>query len=59
VNSSGAVSVSGTGPIASQSNVSVTATGTLVNGRLDITIVVGADGRLPGGQSISYRYVDN
>ncbi|HUF23808.1 MAG TPA: carboxypeptidase-like regulatory domain-containing protein [Vicinamibacterales bacterium] len=54
-----AVSLSGSGTIAGVNGVSVTATGTLVNGRLDITITVGADGKLPGGQPIQYRYVDN
>lgn len=59
VSGSGAVSLTGSGTIAGVTNVQVTATGTLVNGRLDITITVGADGRLPGGQPIQYRYVDN
>lgn len=59
VSESGAVSLTGSGTIAGVPNVQVTATGTLVNGRLDITITVGADGRLPGGQPIQYRYVDN
>lgn len=59
VSGTGAVSLSGSGTIAGVSGVSVTATGTLVNGRLDITMTVGADGKLPGGQPIQYRYVDN
>lgn len=59
VTGAGAVSLSGSGTIAGTNSVSVTATGTLINGRLDITITVGADGRLPGGQPIQYRYVDN
>jgi hypothetical protein len=59
VDEAGAVSVSGSGTIANNSSVSVTATGTLINGKLDVTITVGADGRLPGGQPIRYRYADN
>ena len=59
VSGTGAVSLSGSGTIAGVGGVSVTATGTLMNGRLDITITVGADGKLPGGQPIQYRYVDN
>jgi hypothetical protein len=59
VSGTGAVSLTGSGTIAGVNGVSVTATGTLVNGRLDITITVGADGKLPGGQPIQYRYVDN
>lgn len=54
-----AVTATGSGTIAGVANVSVTASGTLTNGRLDIEIVVGADGRLPGGQPIRYRFVDN
>lgn len=54
-----AVTASGSGTIAGVTNVSVTASGTLTNGRLDIEIVVGADGRLSGGQPIRYRFVDN
>lgn len=59
VSGTGAVSLSGSGTIAGVSGVSVTAAGTLTSGRLDITITVGADGRLPGGQPIQYRFVDN
>lgn len=57
INASGAVSLSGVGTIAGVSDVSVKAFGTLINGRFDITISVGEDGRLPGGQSIQYLFM--
>jgi hypothetical protein len=54
-----AFSAAGFGTIANVAGVSVTALGSVTNGRLDIEIVVGADGRLPGGQPIRYRFLEN
>jgi hypothetical protein len=56
---SGAGAASGSGTIAGRSNVSVTANGTIVGGRLEVEIVVGGQGELPGGQPIRYRWVAN
>jgi hypothetical protein len=56
---SGAGTASGSGPIAGRSNVSVTANGTLAGGRLEVELVVGAQGELPGGQPVRYRFVAN
>jgi hypothetical protein len=39
--------------------VSVTASGTLAGGRLEVDLVVGGNGELPGGQPIRYRFVAN
>ena len=53
----GAGTASGSGTIAGRGNVSVTASGTLTGGRLEVEIVVGGQSELPGGQPVRYRFV--
>lgn len=57
IQSDGTVNVRGAGTIAGVDNVSVTGSGVLMDGRLQMVITVGADGRLPGGQPIRYTFV--
>jgi len=56
VGAGGSFEASGSGPIAGVGGVSVAANGTLIGGQLQMEIVVGGDGRLPGGQPIRYRF---
>jgi len=54
ISSDGTFTASGQGTVAGYPGVAVTMSGTLQNGNLDSTLIMGGDGKLPTGQSITY-----
>ncbi len=51
----GAFEAQGTGTVAGFPNIRVTFTGTITSDRLEGQYTLGGDGKLPGGQSVTYQ----